>query len=390
MARPVSPTDEVSVMSRAEAILRARTARRPITFAEFMEEALYGEEGYYRRAELPIGEAGDFVTGSSLSPLFGRATGRLLRRLDGVLGRAADFLEAGYGGGAHLASAVDLAGGGPGRRVMAWDRVARRVPAGIAAVAALDEVPEGSVEGLIFSYELFDALPVHRLIGRAGVPPGELYVALGERRAAGWDTGKESIAMDELGAEGEEAGRFEWREGAISEPRLADFLRDPDVELAPGQVADLSPGWAPLYRQLARRLGRGLLVTCDYGFERARLLDPRVRRNGTLACYSGQRVHRNPFVKVGEQDLTAHVDFTALRQAGESEGLATVALTRQALWLAACGIFEDLAETDPETRQQAMVLLDGEGMGEEIRVLVQARGIEAEQVFGPAARAMLR
>jgi SAM-dependent MidA family methyltransferase len=149
-------------------------------------------------------------------------------------------------------------------------------------------------------------------------------------------------------------------------------------------VADLAPGWVPLYRELAQRLGRGLLVTCDYGYERNRLLDPRVRRHGTLACYTRQRVHRNPFVLVGEQDLTAHVDLTALRRAGEESGLTTVALTRQALWLASCGLFADLAEAGPEARQSAMALLDGEGMGEEIRVLVQAREVDVEGLFDPA------
>ncbi|HEY8020599.1 MAG TPA: SAM-dependent methyltransferase, partial [Thermoanaerobaculia bacterium] len=122
----------------------------------------------------------------------------------------------------------------------------------------------------------------------------------------------------------------------------------------------------------------------DYGFPRERLLDARIRPHGTLAAYSRQRVHRNPFVLVGEQDLTAHVDFTALVQAGEREGLTTFALTRQALWLAACGIFEDLAGAGAEARQQAMALLDGEGMGEDIRVLVQARGVDAGAVLDPA------
>ncbi|HYE77449.1 MAG TPA: SAM-dependent methyltransferase, partial [bacterium] len=210
-----------------------------------------------------------------------------------------------------------------------------------------------------FSYELFDALPVHRLIGRQGGEVGELWV--------------------DLDAEDE----FVWREGDLADPALLDLLRDPDVPLEEGQVADLAPGWGPLYGELARRLGRGLLVTCDYGFERQRLLDARVRRHGTLACYSRQRVHRNPFALVGEQDLTAHVDFTALIRAGETAGLETVAFTRQALWLTACGLFEDLQSAGPEVRQQAMALLDGEGMGEEIRVLVQAKGVELEAVLDP-------
>jgi SAM-dependent MidA family methyltransferase len=327
--------------------LRARIhAEGPIPFAAFMEEALYGELGYYRREDVPIGEEGDYVTGSSFSPLFGRATSRLLRRLDQALGRPADLFEAGYGTGVHLGNVQDGT-----RRVLAWDRIARTVPAGVERFERLEDV--GRIEGLIFSYELFDALPVHRLIGRDG-GVGELWVDL-------------------------EGDGFTWKEGELSDPALPDLLGG--AILLPGQIADLAPGWVPLYTELARRLGRGLLVTCDYGFERERLLDVRIRQHGTLACYTRQQVHRNPFVLVGEQDLTAHVDFTALRQAGEAAGLKTVAFTRQALWLTACGVFEDLQDAGPKARQEAMALLDGEGMGEDIRVLVQARDVEAGEVL---------
>ena len=332
----------------------------PLPFAAFMEQALYGDNGYYRRETLAIGEAGDFVTGSSLSSLFGRATARLLQRLDAALGCPAELFEAGYGTGEHLAHVLSSFGKKT-RRVRGWDRVRRPLPAGATPVADLDEVPSGSIEGLIFSYELFDALPVHRLIGRL--------------------IGRTDGSVGELWVDRGEDGGFAWREGGLSDPALLDLLREPDVKLQPGQIADLAPGWAPLYGELARKLGRGLLVTCDYGYERERLLDPHVRMHGTLACYSRHRVHRNPFVLVGEQDLTAHVDFTTLRRAGEAAGLTTFAFTRQALWLAACGLFEDLQEASAETRLTAMALLDGEGMGEEIRVLVQARGIDPAEVL---------
>jgi SAM-dependent MidA family methyltransferase len=326
-----------------------------------MDEALYSDGGYYSQPELPIGEEGDYVTGSSLSSLFGRVTARLLQRLDGVLGRTAELFEAGYGTGSHLRSLIDapLCKQFGERRFRAWDRVARAVPEGVERIDTLEEIQEGEIQGLIFSYELFDALPVHRLIGRADGAIGELWVDL------------------------DEEGAFIWRDGELSDPALLELLRGPDVTLQPGQVADLALEWNPLYRELAKRLGRGLLVTCDYGFERERLLDPRIRFHGTLAAYTRQRVHRNPFVKVGEQDLTAHVDFTTLIHAGEAEGLRTVALTRQALWLTACGLFEELEGADVTTRREAMALLDGEGMGEEIRVLVQAKGIATEGLFEP-------
>jgi SAM-dependent MidA family methyltransferase len=333
------------------ATLRRRIREHgPIPFAEFMEEALYGEGGYYSGDESPAGRSGDFITGPSYSALLGRATERLLQRLDDEIGRPAELLEAGYGGGEHLKAVVAAAGAA--RRLRAWDRVPRPVPAEVERLDSLEEVAAGGVAGLIFSYELFDALPIHRLIGRGPGLPRELWVGL------------------------DPDGGFTWVEGELSRSDLADLLPHAEALYA-GQIADLSPQWASLYRQLAERLGRGLLVTCDYGFETRRLLDPRIRRRGTLACYRRQRVHRNPFLHVGEQDLTAHVDFDALRRAGEAAGLETVAFTRQALWLTACGIFDELAQADRATVEEARTLLDGAGMGEEIRVLVQARDVDA-------------
>jgi SAM-dependent MidA family methyltransferase len=308
-----------------------------LPFAAFMEEALYGDGGYYSRPAPRIGPQGDFLTGSSLSPLFGRATARLLRRLDEHLGAPADLLEVGYGTGLHLEAVAAALGPARGRRLLACDRVARALPAGVESLTRLEDLGPAALTGLVLSYELFDALPVHRLIGAAGGGLEELWVAL------------------------DESGKFTWRPGPLSDPALVDLLGG--AALAPGQIADLAPGWAPLYRSLARRLRRGLLLTFDYGFERPQLLDARARRHGTLACYRRHRVHRDPFVEVGGQDLTAHVDFTSLCQAGEEEGLRTFALTRQHFWLAACGLFADLAGADEETRGQARRLLDGDGMG---------------------------
>ena len=221
-----------------------------------MEEALYGEGGYYSRPDLPIGEEGDYVTGSALSPLFGRVTARLLERLDEALGKAsAELFEAGYGTGAHLESVVSaLLERTLGRRIRAWDRIARPVPAGVERVRDLEEIGEGEIEGLIFSYELFDALPVHRLIGRADGTVGELWVDL------------------------DEEGGFAWREGdavgsgacwtccgirtSPSSPARSRISRRHGSR----STATWPGGWAA-----------GLLVTCDYGFERERLLDPRIR-----------------------------------------------------------------------------------------------------------------
>lgn len=338
--------------------MRERIATEgPVPFAEVMAEALYGESGYYTSQTLPIGPGGDFVTGASISPLFGRATAELIKRLDRVLGKPVDILEVGYGNGLHLSSVLEDLGEISGRRVLAVDRVTRPLPPTIEVLGDVADLEGIHFEGLIFSYELFDALPIHRLIGRQGGDIGELWVELNPDQT------------------------FRYVEGDLSDPALRDCLGRCAADLASGQIADVAPGWSPLYRQLAGLLGAGLLVTCDYGFERHRLFDRRVRPHGTLACYRRQRVHRDALSDLGNQDLTAHVDFTALRQAGEEEGLETVAFTRQARWLLACGLFDQIQVTDQAGRVEAMDLLNPEGMGEEIRVLVQSRDVEAEALL---------
>jgi SAM-dependent MidA family methyltransferase len=323
-----------------------------VSFAVFMEEALYGADGYYDRQELAIGPEGDFVTGSALSPLFGCTTATLLRRLDGALAAPADYFEVAYGGGEHLAAVMAALDEEGTRRVWAWDRVARPLPAEVKPLGSLSDLGHRVVRGLVFSYELFDALPVHRLV-RRGEGLQELLVT---RDGSG----------------------FGWLEGPLSDPRLKLWN---DSSLEEGQIADVTPEWGVLYRELARRLDCGLVVTCDYGFSRRRLLDARVRRHGTLSCYREHRVHRNPFVDIGRQDLTAHVDFTTLIESGEDEGLETVGLFRQAEWLAATGILDGMSSRSPEERIEVMELMNLEGMGEEIRVLVQSRGVDAAEVL---------
>ncbi len=352
-------------MASPEDVLRERIrATGPVTFATFMEEALYGPEGYYSATRLQIGEDGDFVTGSSFSPLFARSTATVVRRLSGQLGGGADYLEAGYGNGDHLLEVARSLGADSGHRVWGWDRVSRPLviddgSAAVERLESLETIAAAQVNGVVFSYELFDALPFHRLIGREGGVVGELWVELDRQ------------------------GEFCWREDGLSDPDLVDLLGGSLLEV--GQIADLSPGWVPLYERLVNRLGRGILVTCDYGFLRRRLFDRRVRFSGTLACYSEQRVHRNPFVRIGRQDLTAHLDFSSLMEAGERLGLTTLGLSRQALWLASTGLFAQLEGADATVREQAMRLLDGDGMGEEIRVLVQARGVSAEAFTEPGS-----
>jgi SAM-dependent MidA family methyltransferase len=129
----------------------------------------------------------------------------------------------------------------------------------------------------------------------------------------------------------------------------------------------------PLYRRLARALSRGALVTFDYGHRASVLYHPLARPHGTLAVHSAGRRGGDPLACPGETDLTAHVNWDDLVRAGEAEGLSTRAIFRQARYLTEAGLF-DVVSTEAE-KWRAYRLIDPEGMGEELSVLIQTRGI---------------
>jgi len=339
--------------------LRERISREgPISFRDFMEAALYDPgEGYYARGAA-IGEGGDFVTSPSISPAFAEAIARRFREETEAFDGPLDFVEAGAGEGRFLedlrrclerrspefASRVRLTAverSEAGRRAIPR----RGLSPTPLVVASAEELPEGSVRGWIFSNELFDALPVARVEG-SGSGPREHRVGL-------------------------QGGQFVWV-CAPADPTLVREMDARGVVLEPGQIADVAPDAAPLYRRLARALDRGALVTFDYGHRARALYHPAARRGGTLAVHRGGRRGGDPLQAPGRVDLTAHVDWDLLARAGEAEGLATRGVFRQGRFLAQAGLL-DFVGSDAE-KWRAFRLIDPEGMGEEMSVLIQARG----------------
>lgn len=340
--------------------LRERISREgPISFRDFMAAALYDPEaGYYARGAA-IGEPGDFATSPTISPAFAAAIAKRFRRECHPFEGAIDFVEVGAGDGRFLADfAAGLARQDPAfaSRVRltavegsprARQRLAERgLPGPLRLLASAEEVPEGSVSGWIFSNELFDALPVVRVEGSTRGPQ-ELRV-------------------------GFEGGRFVWV-GAPATESCRAHLGAFGIALAPGQAGEIAFDAAPLYRRLARAIVRGSIVTFDYGHRAAVLYHPLARPRGTLAVHSGGRRGGDPLGRPGEVDLTAHVNWDDLSRAGDAEDLVTRGVFRQGRYLLEAGLF-DLVESDAE-KWRAYRLVDPDGMGDELSVLVQTRGV---------------
>jgi SAM-dependent MidA family methyltransferase len=190
----------------------------------------------------------------------------------------------------------------------------------------------------------------------------------------------------------ERDGAFDWIEHE-AEAKYDDYFSERGIELREGQFADISLDWQPTYEEICRFVDRGLVVTFDYGYPGKQLFSGRVRQFGTAAAYSGHQVSRDLLANPGEQDLTAHINFSDLQRAGEQNGFTTLFFDRQAKFLLAAGATEhelfapldDLKVSSPdealalrETREEARRLVLPDGIGEEIRVLVQGKGVRGE------------
>jgi SAM-dependent MidA family methyltransferase len=311
-------------------------AAGPMTFARFMELALYDPDaGYYatggEAGDAGPGRAGDFLTAPEAHPIFGWTIARRLERLWEELGRPEPFVvrEHGAGGGA-LAVAI-LHGlrrtNSPLRDAIRYQAIDVSPRATTALATRIEaEGLQGFVEpadarpapGAILANELLDALPVHQVVGG---PDGEVR----ERFVT---------AADDASAENPLA----FTTGAPSTPALAARLASEDVRLEPGQVAEVCLALEDWVANATRPLERGLLLVIDYGAEARDLYRP--TRGSTLRAYHRHRVHGDPLVAIGRQDLTAHVDLTALDRAARAAGLTPGTATTQARYLAELGLGE--------------------------------------------------
>ena len=330
-----------------------------LSFRDFVELALYHPQfGYYARQARP--EA-DYVTSPRLSPLFSAILGGLVHEFSSRIGDVVStVVDVGCGDGSLI---LNMAGEGDQPHSLRWfgvDRSLERISDAARSnpslhfVRTIEEVAHDGAH-LVFANELFDALPFARLVQRD------------EHLHELWVTERE--------------GELEWTEHEAPGP-YDDYFASRGIELRDGQFADISLEWQAYYRDLCRFVERGLIVVFDYGFLQDQLFHSRIRRFGTAASYRAHRVTRDLLAHPGEQDITAHINFTDLIRAGEEAGFTTLFFDRQAKFLLALGAGEHplLRETadSPEARERkegARRLVLPDGIGEDIRVLVQGKNV---------------
>jgi SAM-dependent MidA family methyltransferase len=343
-----------------------------VNFADFMALALYHPRyGYYMTPRDRIGKSGDFFTSSSVSALFGRLVARQLVQMADVLSADSFQIVEQGGGEGHLALDIldALAEEAPALyahltyTLVEVSQDNRQRQSGVLAahggkVAWCDERDWSISSGCFLSNELVDAFPVHVVEKHSGVLQ-ELFVV-----------SRGGVFAEELrrAADSRLDQYFAWLGCAPIEGNRAE------ANLA-------APEWM---RRVGERISRGFVMTIDYGYPAEELYAPH-RRAGTLMCYHRHQADDNPYERVGEKDITAHVDFTALRKSGNEAGLDTLWFGEQYRFLLGLGFFEELvkleaaAPSEKEARALRLTLknliMPETGMGETFKVLVQGKNV---------------
>ncbi|NJS11313.1 MAG: class I SAM-dependent methyltransferase [Microcoleus sp. CSU_2_2] len=362
----------------------AASPQQRITFAEYMNLALYHQQhGYYNSDRPSIGKQGDFITSSHWGADFAEVLAEQFVEMWEILDRPQNFaiVEMGAGQGNFAENVLQY---------LQWQysdlfdvleyiivevspilqTEQRQKLADIKCVKwqNWDQIVNNSIVGCFFSNELVDALPVHQFIREQG-QIREIYITT------------------ETPNNQQKKTNFIEVVGEVSTPKIAEYLELLSVDLSAniygdGYRSEVNLAALDWISTVAQKLQRGYLLTIDYGHPAHRYYNPR-RREGTLQCYYRHRYHSNPYINVGRQDLTAHVNFTALEKQGELCDLDVVGFTQQALFLMALGLGDRIASLSTNVFDVATLLrrrealhrsIDPMGLGG-FGVLVQSKGL---------------
>lgn len=369
-------------MNALTEIIKEETRKKGrLTFAEFMELALYHPElGYYASGNTRIGKRGDYYTSPCVDPAFGEVLAGFIAKSAGLTGdERFHIIE--YGGGEGVL-AGDILGSLEQRYPEFYEKAEyliiekREIPQSGAdtpldkqrekiryADRAAGLVPGGAC-GVILSNELIDAFPFRRVIFSHGSMK-EIFVTL--------RNGEFSEIHDE-------PGTYE----------LEEYFEGYGTTFREGQEAEVNLNAAGWLEEAGQMLKRGLILTIDYGFLAPELYSPG-RMKGTYKCMHLHTVNENPYINIGEQDITAHVDFSNLIRSGDALGMKTLKYTTQGQFLIDWGVLDIMArdsghgdETPDSMRSRNRAIknlfLPG-SMGNGFKVLLHSKNVEAEGFY---------
>lgn len=368
---PEPTAAEAELSQRLVKLIRDDMAGKAISFSRFMELALYAPGiGYYSAGKHKLGEAGDFITAPELGNIFATCVARQCEQVLKAIG-GGDILEAGAGSGAlaadllvelerlrQLPNSYYILELSADLRERQRQHIEQTVPHLLDRVHWLDDFPQPGMEGVILANELLDAMPVSLFcMTEEGVK--ERFVAA-------------------------DNNNFRWSEQAASK-KLTE--RTTDLDLPIGYCSEINFNAEAWIHSAADVLHRGVVLLFDYGFPQHEYYHPQ-RIGGTLMCHYRHRAHTNPLILVGLQDITAHVDFTAMARAAVHSGFDVLGYTAQAPFLMASGLNELMAQSDPNdakthlqiTNQVKKLTLPSE-MGELFKVLALGKDFE-ESLIG--------
>ena len=364
----------------AEAEIRSRiTEQGAITFAEFMEVALFWPEGGYYATRDPIGPSGDYYTSPMAHPAFGALLAVQLFQMWELLGRPRPFtvVELGAGNGQLCRDITDYAVHLPADfgAVLSYLCLDLRPAPPIGTALCGDErplvsqvvasgIPLRGVTGCFLSNEFLDAFPVHR-------------VTMGQGRLR-----EIFVTLDD--------GELVETLGGLSTPDLAARLERVGVELTEGQTGEINLGLGGWTEDLAAALDAGFVLTIDYGHPALELYSAERRPRGSLTTYYRHVQTDSPLTRIGQQDLTAHVDFTSVVEAGRRAGLEPAGFARQSRLLHNLGLghFQrqlprlGLTPMEVQANRAGMVDLARPGGLGDFRALALSKNVESPNLWG--------
>jgi len=370
---PVPSADELELSAELASLIHREIAAAggSIPFARFMELCLYAPGlGYYSAGQRKFGAGGDFVTAPEISPLFGRCLARSCGAVLQSLG-GGDILEFGAGSGQL---AIDLLGELESmdclpERYLVLERsaelkarqqqaIARHLPQLLDRVSWLDVLPASGFRGVMLANEVLDAMAVERF--QWDGDQAALFHVCSEGEGFAWQlqagTGNDATAVIESCVSG--------------------------GNMKAGYISEFNTSLQPWLQTIAECLHQGLILLVDYGYPQHEFFHPQ-RSSGTLMCHYRQHAHADPLLWPGLQDITAHVNFTAVAEAAVAAGLDVAGYTAQAYFLLDCGLEDFLLQsgaTDStayiKAAQQAKTLILPGEMGERFKCIGLTRALD--------------